>query len=313
MEHYPWYWWAAFNLFVVIMLALDLGVFHKKNEPVKLSGALKWTGVWIALAMIFNGFVYYQLGNAKALEFFTGYLIEKSLSVDNIFVMLMIFSYFQVPKQYQHKVLFWGIFGALIFRVIFIVAGIELIHHFHFLIYAFGGFLIFTGAKMILSGDLKIEPEKNPVVKLVHRLFPTTTAYHEDRFFVRLDGKLWATPLFVAVAMIEATDLVFAVDSIPAILAISDDPFIVYTSNVFAILGLRSLYFVLAEADNQFAYLKFGLAAILIFVGTKMCIVDLYKIPIEISLIAIVGMLLVSMAASMVLKPRAGGEGLDRE
>lgn len=306
MEHYPWYWWAAFNLFVVVMLALDLGVFHKKNEAVKLSGALKWTGVWIALAMLFNGFVYYQLGNAKALEFFTGYLIEKSLSVDNIFVMLMIFSYFQVPKEYQHKVLFWGIFGALIFRIIFIVAGIELIHHFHFLIYAFGGFLIFTGAKMILSGDLKIEPEKNPIVKLVHRLFPTTTAYHEDRFFVRLDGRLWATPLFVAVAMIEATDLVFAVDSIPAILAISDDPFIVYTSNVFAILGLRSLYFVLAEADNQFAYLKFGLAAILIFVGTKMCIVDLYKIPIEISLIAIVGLLLVSMAASMVLKPRAG-------
>jgi tellurite resistance protein TerC len=304
METYPWYWWAAFNLFVVIMLALDLGVFHKKNEAVKLSDALKWTGIWIAFAMVFNGFVYYQLGNAKALEFFTGYLIEKSLSVDNIFVMLMIFSYFQVPKQYQHKVLFWGIFGALIFRIIFIVAGIELIHHFHFLIYAFGGFLIFTGAKMILSGDLKIEPDKNPVVKLVHRLFPTTTTYHEDRFFVRLDGRLWATPLFVAVAMIEATDLVFAVDSIPAILAISDDPFIVYTSNVFAILGLRTLYFVLAEADNQFAYLKFGLAAILIFVGTKMCIVDLYKIPIEISLIVIVGLLLVSMAASMVLKPR---------
>jgi tellurite resistance protein TerC len=304
METYPWYWWAAFNLFVVIMLALDLGVFHKKNEAVKLSGALKWTGIWIGLAMVFNGFVYYQLGNAKALEFFTGYLIEKSLSVDNIFVMLMIFGYFQVPKEYQHKVLFWGIFGALIFRIIFIVAGIELIHHFHFLIYAFGAFLIFTGAKMILAGDLKLEPEKNPIVKLVHRLFPTTTAYHADKFFVRLDGRLWATPLFVAVAMIEATDLVFAVDSIPAILAISDDPFIVYTSNVFAILGLRSLYFVLAEADSQFAYLKFGLAAILVFVGTKMCIVDLYKIPIEISLIVIVGVLMVSMAASLVLRPR---------
>lgn len=304
MEQYPWYWWLAFNLFVVIMLALDLGVFHKKSEAVTLTDALRWTAIWIALAMIFNGFIFYELGNAKALEFFTGYLIEKSLSVDNIFVMLMIFSYFQVPKEYQHKVLFWGIFGALIFRIIFIVAGIELIHHFHFLIYAFGAFLIFTGGKMILAGDLTISPEKNPVVKLVHRLFPTTTTYHGDRFFVKLDGKMWATPLFVAVAMIEATDLVFAVDSIPAILAISDDAFIVFTSNVFAILGLRSLYFVLAEADNQFAYLKYGMAAILLFVGAKMCISDFYKVPIEISLITIVSTLLLSMAASLVIKQR---------
>jgi tellurite resistance protein TerC len=220
--------------------------------------------------------------------------------------MLMVFSYFQVPKEYQHKVLFWGIFGALVFRIIFIVAGIELIHHFHFLIYAFGAFLIFTGAKMILAGDLSIKPERNPVLKLVQQLFPTTATYQGDRFFIRLDGRLWATPLFITVALIEATDLVFAVDSIPAILAISDDAFIVYTSNVFAILGLRSLYFVLAEADNQFAYLKYGMAAILIFVGTKMCLADLYKIPIEISLIIIVSVLLASMAASLVLNYRRG-------
>lgn len=306
MEQYPWYWWFGFNLFIVLMLALDLGIFHKKSKVVTLTDALRWTAIWILFAMLFNGFIYYTLGTAKSLEFFTGYLIEKSLSVDNIFVMLMVFSYFQVPKEYQHKVLFWGIFGALVFRIIFIVAGIELIHHFHFLIYAFGAFLIFTGAKMILAGDLSIKPERNPVLKLVQQLFPTTATYQGDRFFIRLDGRLWATPLFITVALIEATDLVFAVDSIPAILAISDDAFIVYTSNVFAILGLRSLYFVLAEADNQFAYLKYGMAAILIFVGTKMCLADLYKIPIEISLIIIVSVLLASMAASLVLNYRRG-------
>lgn len=304
MESYSWYWWAGFSAFVLIMLALDLGVFHKKSEAVKLPEALRWTFIWIALSMVFNVFVYLQFGKAKALEFFTGYLIEKSLSVDNIFVMLMIFGYFQVPKEYQHKALFWGILGALVFRVIFIFAGIELIHHFHFLIYVFGAFLIFTGVKMVVSGDLKVEPEKNPVVKLVHRIFPTTTGYHGNKFFVRLDGRIWATPLFVTVAMIEATDLVFAVDSIPAILAISDDAFIIYTSNVFAILGLRALYFVLAEADAKFAYLKYGLAGILIFVGTKMCIADLYKIPIEVSLGVIVVMLAGSMLASARVKPK---------
>lgn len=291
--------WIGFNLFVLIMLALDLGVFHKKSHVVTVREALTWTGIWVTLAMLFNLFVYYYFDKDKAIEFFTGYLIEKSLSVDNIFVIILIFSYFNVPKSYQHKVLFWGILGALVMRVIFIFAGIELIHKFHWLIYVFGGFLIFTGIRMLTSGDIKLEPEKNPIVKLVRKIFPVTNSFQEDKFFVRLDGKLWATPLFVVVMMIEGTDLIFAVDSIPAILAISDDPFIVYTSNVFAILGLRSLYFALAGVESTFKYLKYGLSAILVFVGTKMCIADYIKIPVEISLIVIVFVLAICMLASV--------------
>src|SRR5688572_9148275 len=226
--------WAAFNVFVLGMLALDLGVFHKKSEEISVRNALVWTGVWITLAMAFNVFVYYYFGKEKAIEFFTGYLIEKSLSVDNIFVIIMIFSYFQVPASYQHKVLFWGILGALVMRVIFILAGIELIHRFHWLIYIFGGFLIVTGIRMVTSGDAKIHPEKNPLIKISRMIFPITRNFIEDKFFVTIDKRIWATPLFLVVILIEATDLIFAVDSIPAILAISDDPFIVYTSNVFA-------------------------------------------------------------------------------
>jgi tellurite resistance protein TerC len=261
--------WGAFNLFVLGMLALDLGVFHRKSHDVGLREALTWTGVWITLAMLFNLFVYYYFDKEKAIEFFTGYVIEKSLSVDNIFVIIMIFSYFKVPTSYQHKVLFWGILGALVMRVIFILAGIELIHRFHWLIYIFGGFLIITGIRMLTAGEAKLEPEKNPLAKLARKLFPFTESFEGDRFFVRRDAKLWATPLFLVVVLIEATDLIFAVDSIPAILAISEDPFIVYTSNVFAILGLRSLYFALAGVEKYFQYLKYGLSTILIFCGGK--------------------------------------------
>lgn len=292
--------WTAFNVFVLGMLALDLGVFHKKSEVISVKNALAWTGIWITLAMAFNLFVYMYFGQEEAIEFFTGYIIEKSLSVDNIFVIIIIFSYFQVPPKYQHKVLFWGITGALVMRVIFIFAGIELIHRFHSLIYIFGAFLIITGLRMVLAGDAKIEPEKNPVVKLVRRLFPVTHSFEGDNFFVRRNAKLWATPLFVVVILIETTDLIFAVDSIPAILAITDDPFIVYTSNVFAILGLRSLYFALSGIEKYFHYLKYGLAAILVFVGAKMCLTDYYKIPIEISLLVIVSVLIVSIAASVI-------------
>jgi tellurite resistance protein TerC len=292
--------WAGFNLFVLGMLALDLGVFHKKSHTVTVKEALVWTGVWVTLAMIFNLFIYKYFGEEKAVEFFTGYLIEKSLSVDNIFVIIMIFSYFQVPQEYQHKVLFWGILGALVMRVIFIFSGIELIHRFHWLIYIFGGFLIFTGIKMLTSGDAKIEPEKNPLIKLARKLFSVTNSFEGDKFFVKKEGKNWATPLFLVVILIEATDLIFAVDSIPAILAISEDPFIVYTSNVFAILGLRSLYFALSGIEKYFHYLKFGLSAILVFVGTKMCIVDFYKIPVEISLIVIVFILAIAMLSSVL-------------
>jgi len=254
--------------------------------------------------MLFNLFVYHYFGKEKALEFFTAYLVEKSLSIDNIFVMIMIFSYFSVPDSYQHKVLFWGIFGALVMRVIFIFAGIELIHKFHWLIYLFGGFLVVTGVRMVVGEDKPIEPDKNPLVKLVRRMFPVTDSFEGDNFFVKREKKIWATPLFIVVVLIEATDLIFAVDSIPAIIAISDDVFIVYTSNVFAILGLRSLYFALAGIEKYFKYLKYGLATILVFVGIKMCIVDFYKIPVEISLIVICFLLAISMIASVLVKQK---------
>lgn len=293
--------WVAFNAFVLIMLALDLGVFHRKAHEVSIKEALTWTGIWIALAMLFNLFIYHHFDKEKAIEFFTGYIIEKSLSVDNIFVIIMIFSYFNVPRIYQHKVLFWGVLGALVMRVIFIFAGVELLHRFHWLIYIFGGFLIITAIRMIVSKDDKLEPERNPLVKLVRKKFRVTPSFHEDHFFVRIRGQLSATPLFLVVIMIEATDLIFAVDSIPAILAISEDPFIVYTSNVFAILGLRSLYFALSGIEKYFQYLKYGLAVILVFVGAKMCLMDFVKIPVEVSLIVIVFVLGISMLASAVM------------
>jgi tellurite resistance protein TerC len=296
--------WIGFNVFVLLMLVLDLGVFHRKSEAISVKEALIWTGVWVCMAFLFNVFVYYQFGNEKAFEFFTGYLIEKSLSVDNIFVIILIFSYFNVPPAYQHKVLFWGILGALVMRVCFILAGIELIHKFHWLIYIFGGFLIITGIRILMQGDPKLDPEKNPVVKLVRKVFRVTPTFEGANFFVKKNNVVWATPLFVVVVMIEATDLIFAVDSIPAILAISDDAFIVYTSNVFAILGLRSLYFAVAGIEKYFVYLKYGLSAILIFIGVKMCISDFYKIPVRISLAFIVLTLSIAVLASMIKQKR---------
>jgi tellurite resistance protein TerC len=294
--------WTGFNAFVLLMLALDLGVFHRKSHEVSLKEALTWTGVWITLALAFNGFVFFYFGEELAVQFLTGYLIEKSLSVDNIFVMILIFSYFHVPPAYQHKVLFYGILGALLMRVVFIFAGIELIHHFHWLIYIFGGFLIFTGIRMLSPNETKIDPEKNLFVRLVRKVIPVTNTYQEDKFFVRRSGLLWATPLFLTLVVIEGTDLIFAVDSIPAILAISDDPFIVYTSNVFAILGLRSLYFALAGIEKYFRYLKYGLAVILMFVGAKMALADVFKIPVELSLVIIAAILGGSMLASVLIK-----------
>ena len=291
--------WVGFNVFVLIMLALDLGVFHRKSHEVSLKEALTWTGVWITLALAFNVFIYYYFDEEFAVQFLTGYLIEKSLSVDNIFVIILIFSYFHVPSQYQHKVLFLGILGALVMRAIFIFAGIELIHRFHWLIYIFGGFLIITGIRMLFSDDTKIDPEKNFFVRMVRKIMPVTNDYVDDKFFTRVDGALWATPLFLALVVIEATDLIFAVDSIPAILAISEEPFIVYTSNAFAILGLRSLYFALAGIEKYFKYLKYGLALILVFVGSKMAMAQLFKIPVEISLLVIAVILGVSMVASV--------------
>lgn len=294
------YGWAGFNAFIFVMLALDLGVFHRKTREITIKEAFLWTGFWIILAFGFNVIVYYTMGADKAFEFFTGYLIEKSLSVDNIFVIILIFSYFQVPSAYQHKVLFWGILGALVMRGAFIMVGVELIQQFHWLIYIFGGFLVYTGIKIVASGDIKIDPEKNPIIKLTKRFLPVTQDFHDHNFAVKIDGKRWFTPLFLVLVLIEFTDLIFAVDSIPAILAISDDVFIVYTSNVFAILGLRSLYFALAGIEKYFTYLKYGVSAILIFVGIKMAIVDFYKIPIEISLAFIFMALSLATLASML-------------
>ena len=294
------YVWIGFLAFVLLMLALDLGVFHRKSHEVKIKEALIWSAVWISIALLFNYGIYVYMGEVKAMEFLTGYIIEKSLSIDNLFVFIMIFSYFNVDKKYQHKVLFWGIIGALIMRSIFIFAGVALINKFHWIIYIFGAFLIFTGVKMLFQKDEKMDPNKNPLVKLFKRFYPVTEEMHGDRFFVKVNAKTFATPLFVVLLLVEFTDLIFAVDSIPAIMAITSDPFIIFTSNVFAILGLRALYFALAGITQYFHYIKYGLSAILVFVGVKMVLVDFYKIPVMISLFTILAILVISVIASLL-------------
>lgn len=292
--------WIGFNLFVLAMLAIDLGVFHRRSHAVKLKEALTWCAVWVSLALIFCVGVYVWEGQEKALNFLTGYLIEEALSVDNLFVFLTIFSYFNVPAQYQHKVLFWGILGALIMRGIFIFAGVALIQEFHWLIYIFGAFLILTGIKMATQKELEIHPEKNPLLKLVRKIFPLTENYEQDKFFVKRAARTYATPLFVVLLVVETTDLMFALDSIPAVLAITHDPFIVYTSNVFAILGLRSIFFALSGIMKLFQYLHYGLSAILVFVGVKMLVADFFKIPVHIALGVVGGILVISVLASVV-------------
>lgn len=297
---------VGFNVFVVIMLALDLGVFHRKNEVVKVREALIWTAIWVSLALCFNGLIYVWKGKEAALQFLAGYLIEESLSVDNLFVFLLVFSYFKVPSQYQHKVLFWGILGAALMRASLILVGTALIERFHWVIYIFGAFLLVTGIKLGLSSgeDEELDPGKNPVVRLVKRFMPVTTEYHGDNFFLRQDGKLLATPLFIVLMVVETTDLVFALDSIPAIFAITTDPFIVYTSNIFAILGLRSLYFALAGMMELFHYLRYGLAFILSFVGVKMLASKYFHIPIGVALAVIAVVLAFSVFASIKWPPK---------
>ena len=291
--------WVVFNIFVLGMLALDLGIFHRKAHVIKIKEALVWSAVWITLALLFNLGIYLWRGPETALEFLTGYLIEKSLSVDNIFVFLLIFSYFGVPPLYQHKVLFWGILGALIMRAVFIAAGITLIEKFHWTIYIFGAFLILIGAKMALQKERKIHPERNPILRLFRRWVPVAEDYAAGRFLVKRAGHYLATPLFIVLIVVETTDIIFAVDSIPAILAITLDPFIVYTSNVFAILGLRALYFALAGIMELFHHLHYGLSAVLVFVGIKMLIGDIYKIPVSIALSVVAGILFISVIASV--------------
>jgi tellurite resistance protein TerC len=296
--------WIGFNAFVLVMLALDLGVFHRKAHVVSFRESLAWTAVWVVLALLFNAGIWHYSGADKALKFFTGYVIEKSLSVDNVFVFALLFSYFAVPPVYQHKVLFWGILGALAMRAVMIAAGAALLTKFTWVLYLFGAFLILTGVKMVLKREEELHPERNPIERWFKKLMPVTAEYRGEKFFVREAGRRHATPLFIVLLLVEVSDLVFAVDSIPAIFAVTTDPFIVYTSNVFAILGLRSLYFALAGIMDKFHYLKLGLGVVLSFVGVKMLLSHTaYKLDTLVSLGFILGILAASILASL-LRPR---------
>ncbi len=296
-----------FGLFILAMLALDLGVGHKKSHVVSFKEAVGWSAIWIALALLFNLLIYVWRGPEIALQFLAGYLIEESLSVDNLFVFLLIFKYFHVPSLYLHRVLFWGILGAIVMRALFIAAGIALVTRFHWAIYLFGAFLVFTGIKMAFQKDKELKPELNPVLRLFRHTFPVSDRYEDGRFFIKQGGRFMATPLFIVLLFVETTDVIFAVDSIPAVFAITLDPFIVYTSNIFAILGLRSLFFVLAGMMEKFHYLQYGLSAILVFVGFKMFLSDIYKIPIGIALGVLAAILAVSILASHLRSRKTGG------
>lgn len=293
--------WIGFSLFILFMLSLDLGLFNRKAHAIKYREATIWSIVWITLAMIFAGIVFWYQGTDLGLKFLTGYVIELSLSVDNLFVFLLIFSFFKVPAKVQHRVLFWGVLGALVMRLTMIFIGATLINHFHWIIYIFGAFLVYTGLKMFLQEDTDIQPEENPVVRVVTRYIPITRHYEEEKFFTRVNGKLTGTLLLLVLVIVEVTDLVFAVDSIPAIFAITTNTFIVYTSNVFAILGLRSMYFLLASVVEKFQYLRMGLAIVLTFIGTKMLLEILHiVIEVRISLVVVATVLLASVAASII-------------
>lgn len=299
--------WGGFNVLVLLLLALDLGIVHRKSRVLSLKDAAKWTAGWVILAVCFGIGVIIFMGTTKGLEYFAGYLIEKSLSVDNLFVFLLVFQYFAVPARHQPRVLQWGILGALVMRGAMIIGGALLISRFDWVLYVFGAIVIITGIRMFLSGETHVEPERNPVVKLVRRMLPVTASYRGRRFFVPTRDGLKATPLLIVLIVIETTDVVFAVDSIPAIFAVTRDPFIVYTSNVFAILGLRALYFVLAGMMDRFAYLKPAVSAILVFVGAKMLMEDLVHVPIWLSLLVILGVLSTAVTLSLV-RTRDSGE-----
>lgn len=297
--------WAGFTAFILLMLALDLGVFHRKAHEIGLKEAATWSTVWVGLALLFNLGVQHWFGPQKGLEFLTGYLVEKSLSIDNIFVIMVIFSAFAVPAAYQHRVLFWGILGALVMRAIFIVVGAALIKEFHWIIYIFGALLIWTGWKMIAHRNATIDIEAAWWMKWFRRRVPVTNGYRGQSFWVKENGRMLATPLLLVLVAVEMTDLMFAVDSIPAIFAISQDPFIVFTSNIFAILGLRSLYFLLVGVVGRFHYLKLGLAGVLLFVGAKMLVIDVYKVPALVSLGVISALIGASVIASLLRKESA--------
>lgn len=296
--------WIVFVVFILVVLALDLGVFHKKSHTVGFKESIIWSAVWIALAMCFAGVLYVWRGQEDTLLYLTGYVIEKSLSVDNLFVFLLIFSFFRIPNQYQHKILFYGIVGALIMRAFFIWAGIAVLEKFHWVIYLFGALLIVSGIKMLMpeKGDANLEDKW--IIKITKKIFPTTHDFHGDKFFVKLNGKWWVTPLFITLVFVEFSDLVFAVDSIPAIIGITNDPFLVFTSNVFAILGLRSLYFALKGFADLFHYLKYGLSIILMFIGVKLLISGIYHMPVSITMMVIFGILLISVVLSLLTRKK---------
>ncbi len=307
MQITPLYWFL-FHLFIFLMLFLDLGVFHKKQHEVKTKEALLWTLTWIILALIFGVIIYFQFGKNPAIEFLTGYLIEESLSMDNIFVFVIIFSYFKIPMVHQHRVLFFGILGALIFRALFILTGVSLINKFHWLLYVFGSFLVFTGIKISFTREEEADFSKSVLSRLCKKVIPITDNLYGSKFFILKDKKRMATPLFLTLLIIEGSDILFALDSIPAIMSITLDPFIIYTSNIFAILGLRSLYFVLKNLVDKFHYLKYGLSSILTFVGIKMLIVDFYKISTVYSLTFIFSMLILPIIISIYLpQTKKGG------
>lgn len=290
--------WICFNIFILLMLALDLGIIQRKTHVISVKEALIWSAIWVVLALLFNIFIYYEFGKTKALEYFTGYLLERSLSIDNIFVFVLLFSYFKVPEKYHHKVLFWGVIGALVLRAALIALGSVIVASFAWVLYIFGAFLVYTGFKMAFQNEIDIEPERNFVIRTFKKFFPVTNEYHNGYFFIIENSKKIATPLLVVLIAIEFTDLVFAFDSIPAIFAVTVDPFIIYTSNIFAILGLRTTYFALAGIMNRFHYLQVGLSMILIFIGMKMLIVEIYKIPLGYSLGVIAIILLLSVIFS---------------
>jgi tellurite resistance protein TerC len=297
--------WAVFFGFVALFLGLDLFVFHRDAHAVTMREAAAWSAVWVALGLAFAGLVWFWQGGTAAGEYLAGYLIEKSLSIDNIFVFALLFAAFGVPAAYQHRVLFWGVVGAIALRAVFIVAGAALLETFHWVIFVFGALLVVTGVKMALKRHDAVHPERNPVLQLARRFMPMASEYHGQRFFIRDAGRIVATPLLAVLIAVETTDVIFAVDSIPAIFAVTRDPFLVVTSNVFAILGLRALYFLLAGMMHRFVYLKYGLAAILVFVGMKMLVIDVYKVPIWASLVVIATVVVVSVVASL-RKTRTG-------
>jgi tellurite resistance protein TerC len=300
------YFWIGFNVFVALMLLLDLGVLHRNSRVMSMKEAFAWSVFWIGLAGGFAVFVYFWHGGRSALEFITGYVVEESMSVDNLFVFLVLFQYFRVPKEHQYKVLFWGIIGALVLRLTFILVGVSILQRFEWVIYIFGALLVYSGYKLFSEEEREVHPEKNPVLKLFRRRFPVTENYEGDKFFVRRNGQRFATPLFLVLLVVETTDVVFAIDSIPAILAITRDAFIVYTSNVFAILGLRALYFALSGLMTLFHYLNYGLAVILMFVGAKMLASHFFDVPVTITLGVIAGILAISIGASLIWPQKKG-------